>query len=72
MSEPMIARNPFMLMLNPEVVIAAMEKSEKLAQLNRHQCRPLDRVTMQNPHGEGTAAEVAGADESEDCVDRND
>lgn len=36
-------RNPFMLMINPEVVLAAMEKSERLGQLNRHLCRPLDR-----------------------------
>jgi hypothetical protein len=32
-----------MLMLNPEVVLAAVEKSERLGQLNRHLCRPLDR-----------------------------
>lgn len=37
-------RNPFMLLLNPEGVIAAMEASERLKQLNRHECRPLDRV----------------------------
>jgi hypothetical protein len=37
-------RNPFMLMLNPEVVLAAIEKSERLGQLNRHMCRPLDRA----------------------------
>ena len=37
------ARNPFMLMINPEVVLAAVEKSERLGQLNRHLCRPLDR-----------------------------
>lgn len=36
--------NPFMLMINPEVVFAAMEASERLGQLNRHLCRPLDRV----------------------------
>ena len=36
-------RNPFMLMINPEVVIAAMEKSERLGALNRQLCRPLDR-----------------------------
>lgn len=35
--------NPFMLMLHPEVVLAAIEKSERLGQLNRHLCRPLDR-----------------------------
>ena len=44
MSQTTIARNPFMLMLNPEVVLAAVEKSERLSQLNRHLCRPLDRV----------------------------
>jgi hypothetical protein len=39
-------RNPFMLMLNPEVVLAAVENSERLSQLNRHLCRPLDRPTF--------------------------
>ena len=33
-----------MLMINPEVVFAAIEASERLGQLNRHLCRPLDRV----------------------------
>jgi hypothetical protein len=36
-------RNPFMLMLHPEVVLAAVENSARLSQLNRHLCRPLDR-----------------------------
>lgn len=45
MSQPATVRNPFMLMLNPEVVLAAVEKSERLGQLNRHLCRPLDRAT---------------------------
>ncbi len=49
-------RNPFMLMLNPEVVIAAMEASERLKQLNRHECRPLDRVVA--PPGEDQAGAV--------------
>lgn len=43
MSQPAPVRNPFMLMLNPEVVLAAIEKSERLGQLNRQLCRPLDR-----------------------------
>ena len=43
MSQPATARNPFLLMINPEVVLAAIEKSERLGQLNRHLCRPLDR-----------------------------
>jgi hypothetical protein len=45
MSHPAQARNPFLLMISPEVVLAAVEKSERLSQLNRHLCRPLDRPT---------------------------
>jgi hypothetical protein len=36
--------NPFMLMLYPEAVLAAVEKSERLGALNRQMCRPLDRI----------------------------
>jgi len=57
--------NPFMLMVNPEVVFAAMEASERLSQLNRHLCRPLDRVA---PPGT-EAPPVAIVDEDEDEVD---
>lgn len=39
-------RNPFMLMLNPEIVLAAVENSARLSQLNRHLCRPLDRPVL--------------------------
>jgi hypothetical protein len=62
MSERSTAYNPFMLMLNPEVVIAAMEKSERLAQLNRHQCRPLDRI-VPGTSLDGAASEEAAADD---------
>lgn len=55
-------RNPFMLMINPEVVLAAVEKSERLSKLNRHLCRPLDR-----PLGaSGSNAVTAGADSDGD------
>ena len=57
--------NPFMLMVNPEVVFAAMEASERLSQLNRHLCRPLDRVAPV-----GTEAPLAPSlDDDEDEVD---
>jgi len=39
------AHNPFMLLLDPAAVVAAVEKSERLNGLNRHLCRPLDRPT---------------------------
>lgn len=67
-------RNPFMLMINPEVVFAAMEASERLGQLNRHLCRPLDRVmpvggeALASAQGEG-ADEDGAEDSAEDGVD---
>jgi hypothetical protein len=54
-------RNPFMLMISPEVVLAAVEKSERLGKLNRHLCRPLDRPV---PSTAGNV--VAAADTSDD------
>ena len=36
MTQQTPVRNPFMLMTHPEVVLAAIEKSERLGQLNRH------------------------------------
>ena len=50
--------NPFMLLLHPEVVLAAIEKSERLRQLSRQLCRPLDRVI-------GAPADAAAVDEGD-------
>jgi hypothetical protein len=67
MAHESISRNPFMLMTHPEVVVAAMERSERLSQLNRHLCRPLDRHM---PAAPGAAnAETSPADESGDDAD---
>ena len=48
MTQPSEVRNPFMLMLQPEVVLAAIENSERLSRLNRTLCRPLDRPVIPN------------------------
>ncbi len=40
---PSEVRNPFALLMNPEVVIKAMEASERLNHLRSRICRPLDR-----------------------------
>ena len=53
--------NPFMLLLHPEVILAAVEKSERLGQLNRHLCRPLDR-----PAPAAATAPAALRDEGDD------
>lgn len=57
MSPTAMRSNPFMLLLNPEVVVAAMEKSERLSQLNRHLCRPLDKILPGMGAGEDTTRE---------------
>ena len=49
--------NPFMLMLNPELVLAAIAKSERLGLLNRRLCRPLDEAP-------GAAATAGDAEEA--------
>lgn len=65
MAQQSQVRNPFMLMLHPEVVIAAVENSERLGQLNRHLCRPLDRPVLPGVAGGGTVA-MPSADEESD------
>jgi hypothetical protein len=64
MSQSVAVGNPFMLMLNPEVVLAAVEKSERLSQLNRHLCRPLDRATP----SVASASDIERDDEPEDTT----
>ena len=56
MTQSAAVHNPFLLMLNPEIVLAAIEKSERLSQLNRRMCRPLDKPAP------STAAPAAEAD----------
>lgn len=58
MSQSSVVPNPFLLMLNPEVVLAAMEKSEHLSQLNRHLCRPLDKAAPAAAGARAAQAEV--------------
>lgn len=63
MSPTAMRSNPFMLLLNPDVVVAAMEKSERLSQLNRHLCRPLDRILPGTGHVEDDSREDEEAQE---------
>jgi len=55
--------NPFLLMLQPEVVLAAVEKSERLGRLNRHLCRPLDRPVLGSAAAPADAADIAEDDD---------
>jgi hypothetical protein len=49
-----------MMMLRPDVVLAAVERSEKLGRLNRRLCHPLDRPV---PASTGRAADPAETDD---------
>lgn len=64
MAHTTTVRNPFMLMLNPEVVLAAVENSERLSQLNRHLCRPLDRPVLPKTDAPADAAAGIGDDDT--------
>ena len=67
MAQQAQVRNPFMLMINPEVVFAAIENSERLSGLNRHLCRPLVRQSLP---ASGEVAEIAiRVDEDDELCD---
>ena len=44
-----VALNPFALMTSPELVFAAMERSDRLARLKSTICRPLDKPRPEKP-----------------------
>ena len=58
MTQQAQVRNPFMLLVSPEVVLAAIENSAHLGKLNSKLCRPLD--------GPSAAAGAEGADDGAD------
>jgi hypothetical protein len=66
MPQESLVRNPFLMMSNPEVVLAAIERSERLTQLNRHFCRPLDRPITPGTTGAGDIGGAEGADTDDD------
>lgn len=41
-AKPLCAADPFDLLLTPDAVLQAMERSEHLGRLSRRICRPLD------------------------------
>jgi hypothetical protein len=57
------ASNPFALMIEPEAVFAAIERSERLARLKSTICHPLDK-----PRPEPTPVEVKVFDDEVDGI----
>jgi hypothetical protein len=66
-----VSTNPFALMMNPEVVIAAMNRSERLRRLTSHVCRPLDKPTPLRPLP-GTSAALDARLDAEPTPDDQD
>jgi hypothetical protein len=62
MAAPHSAPNPFALMMNPEVIVQAMECSDRLSRLQRRICRPLDKPLIPR-----VGAEVAAFDHQVDA-----
>ena len=59
MTQVQIASNPFALMMDPEAVFAAIGRSERLARLKSHICRPLDKPML--AHADTAEAQTADA-----------
>lgn len=59
MPQTRIASNPFALLMDPTAVIAAMERSERLAHLHSRICRPLDRLVPAQADGEAQSVDGA-------------
>lgn len=59
------AANPFQMMLDPQTLLDAIERSDDLAQLSRRICRPLERPML--PHRAYAAVDLElDADDSDD------
>ena len=60
--------NPFALMMNPEGVLQAVERSERLARLKARVCRPLDRPLIPRVQDANLAAYDAQIDAQGDLA----
>ncbi len=65
MQRSQLVSNPFSLLMNPQAVLEALEKSERLGQLASRICRPLDKVVTPVEPG----AEAAAAPDTEDTLE---
>ena len=68
MDKSPLASNPFALMMNPDDVIQAMERSDRLGRLQRRICKPLDKPVVARAADE-VAAFDHDVDDSEDTQD---
>lgn len=62
-----IAANPFALMMNPQAVLDAVERSQPLSGLQRRVCRPLDKPLIPRTDA-ANDADVGDLDADDDVL----
>jgi hypothetical protein len=67
MNTSTLALNPFSLMMEPELVLQTMERSQQLRGLRRHKLRPLDKPLI--PYTKEAIASRAAFDAAIDAED---
>ena len=67
MSTTALALNPFSLMMEPQLVLQTMERSQQLRGLRRHKLRPLDKPLI--PYTKEAVASRAAYDAAIDAED---
>lgn len=70
MNAAALALNPFTLMMEPELVLQTMERSQQLRGLRRHKLRPLDKPLI--PYTSAALAARAAYDAAIDAEDFED
>lgn len=70
MKDAALALNPFSLMMEPELVLQTMERSQQLRRLRRRTLRPLDKPLI--PYTEAALAARAAYDAEIDAEDFED
>ena len=70
MKELALDLNPFSLMMEPELVLQTMERSQQLRGLRRHKLRPLDKPLI--PYTKEALAARAAYDAAIDAEDFED
>lgn len=59
--------NPFTMITDPELILQAVGRSERLKRLQRRVCRPLDKPLI--PKRSGPAADLGAFDRAIDLAD---
>jgi hypothetical protein len=66
---PTPAQNPFALLMNPDSVLQAVERSERLSRLQSRICRPLDKPALPRGGKETAAADAEVDAEADGCAE---